>query len=152
MKPVLKFTPLDLREWNRGEMFWYFSKAVPTGYSVTVDIDVTHMRRVLKVVGKKFFPAYLWLATKAFCEQPEFMISVKDGNLGYYNVLTPMYVVFHEDDRIFSLMWMKFDDKFSEFYAAYLADKANFGVSHGVLAKKSRFLRQMYTPFPACLG
>ena len=37
MKPVLKFTPVNLHEWSRGEMFWYFSKAAPTGYSVTVD-------------------------------------------------------------------------------------------------------------------
>lgn len=136
MKPVLKFTPVDLREWSRGEMFWYFSKAAPTGYSVTVDIDVTHMRRVLKSAEKKFFPAYLWLATKIFCEQPEFMVAVKDGSPGFYNTLTPMYAVFHNDDRTFSLMWTEFDDDFSEFYEAYMYDKANFGANHGVLAKK----------------
>lgn len=68
MKPVLKFTPIELSIYERGETFWYFSKAAPTGYSVTVDIDVTHMLAVLKAAKKKFFPAYLWLATKIFCE------------------------------------------------------------------------------------
>lgn len=136
MKPVLKFTPIDLRTYERGETFWYFSKAAPTGYSVTVDIDVTHMLAVLKAAKKKFFPAYLWLATKIFCEQKEFCLAMQGKILGFYNTLTPMYAVFHEDDKTFSLLWTEFDDNFSEFYSAYMSDKAAFGNSHGILAKK----------------
>lgn len=55
--------------------------------------------------------------------------------LGFYNMLTPMYAVFHEDDKTFSLLWTEFDDNFSEFYSAYMSDKAAFGNSHGILAK-----------------
>ena len=36
-----KFTPIDLATWNRGQTFWYFSKMAPTGYSLTVDLDVS---------------------------------------------------------------------------------------------------------------
>lgn len=136
MKPVLKFTPIELSIYERGKTFWYFSKAAPTGYSVTVDIDVTHMLAVLKASGKKFFPAYLWLATKIFCEQKEFCLAMQGKILGFYNTLTPMYAVFHEDDKTFSLLWTEFDDNFSEFYSAYMSDKAAFGNSHGILAKK----------------
>ena len=136
MKPTLDFTPIDLCQWSRGETFWYFSKAAPTGYSVTADVDITHMLGVLKSAGKKFFPAYIWLVTKVLCEQQEFKIALNDGRIGFYSYLTPLYAVFHNDNKTFSLMWTEFDDDFSQFYAAYMRDKSNFGDNHGILSKK----------------
>ena len=133
---MLKFTPIELSIYERGETFWYFSKTASTGCSVTVDIDVTHMLAVLKAAKKKFFPAYLWLATKIFCEQKEFCLAMQGKILGFYNTLTTMYAVFHEDDKTFSLLWTEFDDNFSEFYSAYMSDKAAFGNSHGIKEKK----------------
>ena len=56
-----QFTPLDLQSWERGQIFCYFSKIAPTGYAITVEVDVTHMRAMLKSAGMKFYPAYLWL-------------------------------------------------------------------------------------------
>ena len=38
------FTPIDLNTWPRREMFYYFSKMAPTGYSLTVSMDVTKLR------------------------------------------------------------------------------------------------------------
>lgn len=32
----MEFTPIDLQKWPRGQMFWYFTKMAPTGYSLTV--------------------------------------------------------------------------------------------------------------------
>ena len=58
------FTPLDLQSWKRRQVFAYFSKMAPTGYSLTVDMDITHMREVLRRKQMKFFPVYLWLVTK----------------------------------------------------------------------------------------
>ena len=117
MRPEIQFTPIDLQSWPRGQMFYYFSKMAPTGYSLTVDVDVTRLRTVLKAAGYRFFPAYLWLVTRTLGEQQEFKAAETDGVLGYYNVLTPLYAAFH---------------------AAYLADKARWGGHHGVLAKEGQ--------------
>ncbi len=136
MKEEIKFTEIDLRTWNRGEMFYYFSKMAPTGYSITVDVDVTHLCRVLKENGKKFFPAYLWLVTKTLMEQDEFKIAEVDGTVGKFNTLTPLYAAFHDDDKTFSLLWTEYDNDFSAFYDAYIEDKKQYGGVHGVLAKK----------------
>lgn len=35
----MNFTPIDLQTWNRGQMFYYFSKMAPTGYSLTVSFS-----------------------------------------------------------------------------------------------------------------
>ena len=52
------FTPLDLLTWQRGQIFYYFAKIAPTGYSLTADMDITEMLLAVKSAGIKFFPAY----------------------------------------------------------------------------------------------
>ena len=44
----MTFTPIDLRTWPRSQVFTYFAKMAPTGYSLTVDMDVTAMRAALE--------------------------------------------------------------------------------------------------------
>lgn len=138
MKPELQFTPIDLHTWSRGEIFYYFSRMAPTGYSLTVDLDVTKMRAALKDAGRKFFPAYLWLVTKLLNQQQEFKLAEADGQLGFYNVLAPLYATFHDDDKTFSLLWTDYNDSFSGFYDAYMEDHRQYGENHGILAKKDQ--------------
>ncbi len=131
----MKFTPINLQTWPRGQMFYYFSKMAPTGYSLTVDLDATHMRSALKKAGLKLFPAYLWLVTQTLNRQVEFRIAELDGQLGYYDTLTPLYAAFHEYDRNFPLMWTGFYDDFSVFYQRYMENREQHGNRHGVLAQ-----------------
>lgn len=138
----MQFTPIDLQTWPRGQMFWYFSQMAPTGYSMTIDIDVTGLRAALKKQGFRFFPTYLWLVTKCLNEQIEFKVAQKDNVLGYYDTLTPLYASFHDDDKTFSLMWTEYDADLSVFHARYLENQQLFGKNHGVLC-------QPQTPPPA---
>lgn len=135
MSEEIKFTPLDMQTWERGQMFYYFSKMAPTGYSLTVDLDITEMKSALKAAGMKFFPAYLWLVTRTLNCQTEFKIAEKDGQIGYYNTLTPLYASFHDDDKTFSLMWTEYDEDFKTFYQAYINHQKCFGDRHGVLSQ-----------------
>ena len=84
---IMNFTPIDLQTWPRGQMFYYFSQMAPAGYSMTIQVDVTALRKTLKEAGRKFFPAYLWLVTKNLNRQTEFRVAEKDGVLGFYDVL-----------------------------------------------------------------
>lgn len=138
MRKEIRFTLLDLTTWKRGEMFYYFSKMAPTGYSLTVDLDITEMLHTLKSADIKFFPAYLWLVTKTLNLQTEFKIAQKDGQLGYYDTLTPLYASFHNDDKTFSLMWTEYNDDFNVFYQSYLENQEFYGNNHGVLAQKEQ--------------
>lgn len=139
---IMNFTPIDLQTWPRGQMFYYFSQMAPTGYSMTVNVDVTEMRKTIREAGLKFFPAYLWLVTKNLNRQTEFKVAEKDGVLGFYDSLTPLYASFHENDHTFSLMWTEYTDDFLQFHQAYLENQAQFGHNHGVLC-------QPQTPPPA---
>lgn len=131
----MQFTPIDLATYPHRQLFHYFSGMAPTGYSMTVPVDVTALRGVLQAAGLKFFPAYLWLITKNLNRQAEFKMAQQDGVLGYYDTLTPLYAAFHEDDHTFSLMWTAYQARFLDFYQAYLGDQARFGGTHGVLCQ-----------------
>lgn len=135
MKTEPLFTPIDFETWKRREIFFYFSKMAPTGYSLTVKLDATRMKSILDQAGLKFFPAYLWLVTRSLNCQQEFRIAQKDGQIGFYDHLTPLYATFHEDDMTFSLMWTAYDDDFISFYEAYLRNQKLYGKNHGILAQ-----------------
>lgn len=136
MTAQIKFTPLDLQTWERGQMFYYFSQIAPTGYALTAELDITKMKATLSAANIKFFPAYLWLVAKTLNSQIEFKIAEKDGQLGYYDTLTPLYASFHEDDKTFSLMWTAYDDAFQVFYQSYLNHQQKFGNQHGLLSQR----------------
>ena len=51
----MNFTPIDLRSWPRGQMFSYFSQMAPTGYSITVNMDVTERKAAVKEQGYWFY-------------------------------------------------------------------------------------------------
>ena len=55
MRPELCFTPIDFASWPWRETFYYFSKMAPTGYSLTVNVEVTRLRQTLKTAGFRFF-------------------------------------------------------------------------------------------------
>ena len=131
-----EFIPLDFGTWKRREQFYYFSKMAPTGYSLTVEVDITGLLKILREANIKFFPAYLWLVTKNLNRQEAFKIAEKDGRLGYYQTLTPLYATFHEDDQTFSLMWTAYDEDFRSFYQSYLHNQSCHGENHGILAQK----------------
>lgn len=131
-----EFHPLELSHWPRAEIFQYYTQTAPTSYSLTVRLDVTAARRALKQKGFKFFPAYLYLVTRAIGRQQELRLAVQDGKLGYWDTLTPAYPQFHADDQTTSLLWTSYQEIFSDFHAAYLEDTLRYASSHGILSGK----------------
>lgn len=131
----MNFSPIDMKQWYRVQTFMYFSQMAPTNYSLTVNVDVTKLRQTLKAHEMKFYPAYLWLVTKYLNEQQEFKIAEKDGQIGYFDILTPFYAVFHENDHSFSMLWTEYSDEFKTFYAQYLENQQKYGDNHGFLGQ-----------------
>jgi chloramphenicol O-acetyltransferase len=129
------FHTIDFDSWDRKQYFYYFTKMLPTGYSISVEVDITNTYTLIKKQNRKFFPAYLYFASKLIAEQQEFRISYLDGELGYYEVLHPSYACFHQDDKTMSNMWTEYNPNFQIFYKNYMEDQNNFAKNHGILAK-----------------
>jgi chloramphenicol O-acetyltransferase len=130
-----EFHSIDRDSWGRAPYFYYFTKMLPTGYSLTVDVDITNTYNRIKKDGRKFFPAYLYLASRLITRQQEFRIAECDGRLGYYEVLHPSYATFHEDDKTMSCMWTEYASDFETFYGNYAEDQKKYAGNHGILAK-----------------
>ena len=130
-----KFYKINLNEWNRAQYFYYFTKMLPTGYSISMDIDITNTYNAIKKSNKKFFPAYLYIASKVISEQQEFRIANLDNELGYYEVLHPSYSTFHKDDKTISSIWTEYNPDFEIFYNNYIDDQNKYANNHGVMAK-----------------
>lgn len=139
------FTPIDFNTWPRRELFYYFSKMAPTGYSLTVSLEVTRLRKTVKQAGMKFFPTYLWLVTRCLNEQPEFKCAVKDGQLGYYDTLTPLYATMHPETHTISLMWTEYCESFPEFHRRYVENQKKYADHHSVLSRPELPPENAYT-------
>lgn len=138
------FHPINMKNWPMAQAYHYYSQMAPTTYTVNVTMDVTILRQTLKSKGYKFFPAYLYLVTKAINKQQELRIAVQNGVLGYWDHLTPLYPQFHEDDKTTSLLWTEYDSCFGTFYNRYIEDTRQHGNSHGILSSKGLPLPNAY--------
>lgn len=139
------FNKIDTENWPRAQIFYYFSKMAPTGYSLTVDVDVTNLLRTTKEKQLKFFPTYLWLVTKNLNKQLEFKCAVKENSLGFYDFLTPLYATWHEDTHTFSLIWTEYSEKFVDFYENYIENQQKYGSNKGILARPDLPPENAYT-------
>ena len=110
------FTPVDWASWPRSQIFWHYTEAAPTAYSMTVSLDVTETRRALRTAGRKFFPAYLWLVTRAIGHQPALRTSEREDAVGYWDTLVPAYPRLCEGDGTTALLWTEYRESFREFY------------------------------------
>jgi chloramphenicol O-acetyltransferase len=130
-----EFHPIDFETWDRRQYFYYFTEMLPTGFNLSVEVDITETENWIKKAGKKFFPAFLYLSAKLIAEQQEFRIAKKDDQLGYYEVIHPSYACFHDDDKTMSNMWTEYRPDFEIFYQLYLDDQQRYAGNHGILAK-----------------
>ena len=129
------FHSIDLATWDRQQYFYYFTKMLPTGFSLTVEVDVTETRKAMKAINQPFMAAYLYIVCTQLAAQQEMRITTVDGRLGYFDVLHPSYAVFHEDDKTISNMWTEYSASFAEFCSHYEYDQLHFAKNHGPMAK-----------------
>ena len=129
------FHPIMFDEWDRKQYFYYFTQMLPTGFSMSVEVDITNTYETIKRQNRKFFPAYLYIASKLIEQQQEFRIANIDGQLGFFEVLHPSYACFHQDDNTMSNMWTEYTPEFDTFYNHYMEDQTLYAKNHGILAK-----------------
>ncbi|MFC6274789.1 chloramphenicol acetyltransferase [Levilactobacillus tangyuanensis] len=131
--------PIDQATWSRRESFYYFTKMMPTGFTINVEIDVTATKHWLAARQLKFNPAYLYLASRVIAEIPELRVGRNEaGELVHFDVLHPSYTIFHGDDHSISSLWTAYDAQFEQFYANYLADQETYGDQHTPMPKAPR--------------
>ena len=108
------FTPIDQQNWSRRDYFYYFTKMMPTGFTVTVTLDISATLTWVKANNLKFNAVYLYLVSRLLTSHPEFRIGRVDDQLVTYDVVHPSYTVIHADQSIANV-WTAYDQNFHKF-------------------------------------
>ena len=131
------FHIIDMQNWPRAQTYYFFTKSVkPQSYTVNITLDVTILRKTVKSKGIKFFPACLYIISRAIEKQQELRLALKNNRLGYWDYLSPEYPVFHEDDKTMTFLWTQYNQDFKVFYDQYLNDNMQYGKDHSIISSK----------------
>ena len=107
---------------HRADTYNHFMNVVPCTYSMTVNIDITHLLAEVKNKKIKFFPTFLHLMSVVINRHQEFRMDIsKTGEVGFYDVCHPCYAVFDSKTETFSNKCTRFTEDFNQFYANYMS-------------------------------
>lgn len=128
----MKFTLIDMNDWDRKEYFEHYYQNIPCTYSMSVKLDITS----LKQRGKHLYSALLFFLTQIINQHREFRFSFDaQGRLGYFDEMLPSYTVFNPETETFTSIWSNVPKKYEDFYDIYKSDVATFGKNKGVVGK-----------------
>ncbi len=112
----MAFIPVDMETYSRREHYEHYKNNVPCTYSMTANVDITGLKEKAAEKGVKFYPALIYVISKAVNRREEFRTCHdKNGMLGYYDVLHPTYTVFDKKSETFSSLWTQYDEDFHTF-------------------------------------
>lgn len=123
----MKYEIVNLKTWKRGELFRFYIETLRNVMSMTVDIDVTALIEYVHAHGLKFYPAMMWVVTKAINQREEFKYGWdKEGKLIHWDYISPYYADFHKEDEQFVKLVTEYSDDLFEFHARFLADRKRY--------------------------
>lgn len=132
----MNFNKIDINNWDRKEFFNLYFSDVPCSYSMCVNIDITGLIKEIKRKDLKFFPTFLYGITKLVNAHKEFRMSIdSEGNIGYFDYLSPSYTVFNKTNQTFTNIWTDYNDDFNVFYNNYVEDIKLYSQKSGLNAK-----------------
>ena len=151
----MAFHIIDMAAWPRREYFDYYIHKTPCSYNVCVNLDISRLLKSVRSKGLSLYPVLIYIVASAVnqnCTAFRFSFD-QNGHLGYYDVLSPAYTVFHEDDKTFSNLWTIYHNQFSVFYKDYQNDQMLYRDRKGLFPKEtdsplfSHLLRSLDTVF-----
>lgn len=135
----MSFHIIDIKNWKRKEYFEHYFSTIPCTYSMTVNLDITHLLATIQNHSTKLYPLMIFGISSIVNRHEEFRMAVDEqGNVGYFDEVSPNYTVFHKDDETFSDIWTEYSSDFPTFYARYLEDMSLFGDLKGMVGKPTQ--------------
>ncbi len=119
-----KFTAIDMESWDRAPFYkWYTEEWHSIYASVTKKLDVTATVNACKSKGIKPAPALIYCTGLAINEKDCFKVAIKDGKVGHWDMLHPIYPVRNENVNTYAFHTTEFTYSFNTFYRGYIQEK-----------------------------
>lgn len=126
------FQKIDRSTWKREEYFNHYLSDVPCTYSMTVQLDIT----VLRKKNLSLYPTMLYLIASVVNCHEEFRTALdNNGDVGIYDVLSPCYTIFHKQSETFSNLWTVYSKDYQAFCNDYERDICEYGTIERMMAK-----------------
>ena len=143
----MDYQVIDPADWPRAEYFDHYLNAVPCSYSMTVQLELTAIRRA----GLKLYPTMLYLLTKTVNRFGQFRMAFRpDGQLVRYHSMHPSYTVFHPETETFSSLWTAYTDDYGRSAAGMPTICINIAMGRG--CSPSPECRRTASTSPWCPG
>jgi chloramphenicol O-acetyltransferase type A len=118
----MELRPIDVTQWPRREHFEHYRQRTRCSYEVTVDVDVTAFVEAVRGSAAKTYASQIWAIATVVNRHDEFRMQLlDDGSPGVWDVVHPMFTVFHPETETFSALAVPYDDDFRRFHDAALA-------------------------------
>lgn len=119
-----KFTVVDMENWDRAPFYKLYTEEWHSIYgSATKKLDVTATVAECKARGIKLAPALIYCTGLALNERECFRLGIKDGEVGHWDKLHPIYPVRNENMNTYAFHTTKFTDSFKTFYKGYMQER-----------------------------
>ena len=111
--------PIDVTQWPRREHFEHYRQRVQCSYEVTVDVDLTAFVAAVRASDVRTSASQIWAIATVVNRHEEFRMQLlDDGSPGVWDVVHPMFTVFHPETETFSALVVPYDDDFRVFHDA----------------------------------
>ncbi|MBP3539931.1 MAG: chloramphenicol acetyltransferase [Oscillospiraceae bacterium] len=105
----------DFDTWPRREIYEFFSRVSQPFYSVTFRVDVTRVYEYVKPRGLSFYYALTWLVTRAMNRVPEFLLTIRGGQVRALSRREPSFTDLRPGSDCFYMVTMTAGDDLDEF-------------------------------------
>lgn len=124
----MNFNPIVMDRWSRKPYFEHYLHHVRCTYSMTANIDISSLLSELKNKRIKLYPALIHMITTVVNRHREFRTCFdSEGQLGYWDSMSPSFTIFHDAEKTFSSIWTLYGEDFHDFYRRYLDDMKKYG-------------------------
>lgn len=135
----MKFNLIDKENWSRKSYFDYYMNNIKCTYSMTANIEITDLLMQVKRNNIKLYPILIYMTSKIVNSHKELRTSFdEEGNLGYWESMSPSFTIFHKDDETFSNIWTEYSDDFKTFYNNCLQDIEKYSNVKKLFAKENQ--------------
>lgn len=112
----MDYKVVDIENWSRGKLFSHYMDYMRIVLSLTVEVDVTPLKKYSGKTGLDFYPLMIWAVSKVINSHDEFKFGWNEkGELIKWDFVSPSYTVFHKEDENFTKMLTEYSDDIFEF-------------------------------------
>jgi chloramphenicol O-acetyltransferase type A len=127
----MNFNQINFDEWARKEHFLHYDTQVNCSHSLTFEINVKQLLHKLRKGNYNFYRAFIYIVSKAVNSIENFKMGVdENGNIGFYDFVSPLYLIFHDDTKTFSGAVTEYNNSFEVFYENITKDFEKYKNDH----------------------